>query len=426
MHQLEIKLIQHTPIIHFQHNQYGATLRASEVKPKLDKYIFKNLSPSQKDEGLKNGWIITNNNRNWLNYKMIIISSNQTDEYLFTSDISNEEESAIRGADINVINDSPFFAQREVDKTIKTKDEWDKISKKGLFQTNLTIKILVCSDTLKSLLMMHIPPFFVIHNFGNRQDKGFGSYLSKSISIDGSVVCQNEPNKDEIKEILKAEFSFVFKKELTIENNDNRFVAIFQTIKDDYQKLKSGKSTTNSELYKFLREGDSDGTMRMEDHYFKAEIERLLRQRNNNYSIEKKEVSNNNLNNHLNYIYARALLGLAEQFEYGLYLRNNTNSDGIRKKAEDATIVVKVLKSNDLQRFQSPLCFKVINNILYIVGNSVPQEICGKNIQFEYSLKKNNDSSLTQLGEGSLNTPSNFNLMNFMDQAMDSLGYTKI
>ncbi len=41
MNKLEIKLKQHTPIIHFQHWETGATLRASELKPKLDKYLIK-------------------------------------------------------------------------------------------------------------------------------------------------------------------------------------------------------------------------------------------------------------------------------------------------------------------------------------------------------------------------------------------------
>ena len=40
MKTLKVTLKQHTPLIHFQHDQYGATLRASEVKPKLDKYII--------------------------------------------------------------------------------------------------------------------------------------------------------------------------------------------------------------------------------------------------------------------------------------------------------------------------------------------------------------------------------------------------
>ncbi|HEC99336.1 MAG TPA: hypothetical protein ENN18_03005 [Proteobacteria bacterium] len=39
--ELIIKLKQHTPIIHFQHDQKGATLRATELKPKLDRYIDK-------------------------------------------------------------------------------------------------------------------------------------------------------------------------------------------------------------------------------------------------------------------------------------------------------------------------------------------------------------------------------------------------
>ena len=40
MKTLKVTLKQHTPLIHFQHDQYGATLRASEVKPKLDEYII--------------------------------------------------------------------------------------------------------------------------------------------------------------------------------------------------------------------------------------------------------------------------------------------------------------------------------------------------------------------------------------------------
>lgn len=35
MNQLTAILKQHTPMIHFQHNESGATLRASEVKPLL-------------------------------------------------------------------------------------------------------------------------------------------------------------------------------------------------------------------------------------------------------------------------------------------------------------------------------------------------------------------------------------------------------
>ena len=38
--QKEYDLKAHSPLIHFQHGSDGATLRVTEVKPKLDRYII--------------------------------------------------------------------------------------------------------------------------------------------------------------------------------------------------------------------------------------------------------------------------------------------------------------------------------------------------------------------------------------------------
>ena len=48
MQKLEFTLKQHTPLIHFQHDQAGATLRATEVKPKLDQFLIEELLREQK------------------------------------------------------------------------------------------------------------------------------------------------------------------------------------------------------------------------------------------------------------------------------------------------------------------------------------------------------------------------------------------
>jgi hypothetical protein len=40
MQTIYFKVKQHSPLIHFQHQQERATLRASEVKPKLDRFII--------------------------------------------------------------------------------------------------------------------------------------------------------------------------------------------------------------------------------------------------------------------------------------------------------------------------------------------------------------------------------------------------
>ena len=65
-------LEQQTPMIHFQSSEAGATLRASEVKPKLDKFLIKQLGDGDYEKGIEKakekGWIIGGYPA--LNYKM--------------------------------------------------------------------------------------------------------------------------------------------------------------------------------------------------------------------------------------------------------------------------------------------------------------------------------------------------------------------
>ena len=76
MNTLTIRLKQHTPLIHFQHDQEGATLRASEVKPKLDKYILTQLGGGDyekgKAEAKSKGWLVGKGEHYALDYKMRI------------------------------------------------------------------------------------------------------------------------------------------------------------------------------------------------------------------------------------------------------------------------------------------------------------------------------------------------------------------
>jgi len=41
--KVEFTLKQHTPMIHFQADQSGATLRATELKPKLDRFLIERV-----------------------------------------------------------------------------------------------------------------------------------------------------------------------------------------------------------------------------------------------------------------------------------------------------------------------------------------------------------------------------------------------
>jgi hypothetical protein len=68
-YKIEIKLKQITPMIHFQHDETGATLRASEVKPKLDKFIIKQLGG---EANVPECYWLDKDRNGALNYKMQI------------------------------------------------------------------------------------------------------------------------------------------------------------------------------------------------------------------------------------------------------------------------------------------------------------------------------------------------------------------
>jgi len=79
MAELIVKLKQHTPIIHFQHYQKGATLRASELKPKLDKFLIENF----KSQGIDyKKWLIGDGKHPALNYKVKVIPNKNIDYFL--------------------------------------------------------------------------------------------------------------------------------------------------------------------------------------------------------------------------------------------------------------------------------------------------------------------------------------------------------
>ena len=116
MNQLTAILKQHTPMIHFQHNESGATLRASEVKPLLDKFILTKLGNGDIREGRlyakKNNWLIDNEKNYALNYKLSIsLQKKSRLEYLITS--STFPLPTERPSNFFTIQNSPYFAQEK-------------------------------------------------------------------------------------------------------------------------------------------------------------------------------------------------------------------------------------------------------------------------------------------------------------------------
>lgn len=156
MYKLEFELEQHTPIIHFQARDAGATLRASEVKPKLDKFILKEykeklpksvIKEREEDKEKKEDKEI----RKSLDYKMRIIARNVDPE------------------NIDAKSAPMYFGN------IKAKKPKLLVTAKSV-----QIIILVKNEVLKDCIEESIVRFFQLHNFGTRQSKGYGSFTVKS------------------------------------------------------------------------------------------------------------------------------------------------------------------------------------------------------------------------------------------------------
>ena len=446
MNTLTIKLKQHTPLIHFQHNQDGATLRASEVKPKLDKYIIKNvfhdnfeecknflvgynpMKPNDQKEKFEKGYKA-------LDYKMRIEAEGLPEEYLIASLLPRKKIISKSDIPFKMLQSTPFFAQENVNSSSKSQDypvflrkkdnngqsvyiydedNWSKIGKKGLKWKNVKITFFSLNENLLKYIDLHISSFLICTNFGTRSNKGFGSFTK--------VDCEDKFVQD----ALKTNFKFVYKKEKKIiDLNDT-----FKTVKEDYQKIKSGVNHydyTKSILFCYAIK-KMEGSPRWEKRFFKKAVKdrlgsnyRLL-DKNHQPILDCKGNCSWTDNSKYDYRYVRALLGLAEQYEFQL----ESLTDGKWKPNYKSKLVVKP-KITGIDRCESPILFKIINGVIYVVGNDINTRLLNKEVKIDYLIDKekipvSKDNKIIQ-------TPKYFDLADFMQFAMSEsfkLGYKKV
>ena len=136
-YQLTFELKQHTPIIHFQHDQAGATLRATEVKPKLDRFLIKIFNDSNTDFAT---WLI-NGQEKALDYKIRV------------KDVTNLEKQVIDGYPC-------YFANMG-----------DGANKHLIMANKLNIEVFSFHSSLIEKIDKHFESFLLETNFASRQSK---------------------------------------------------------------------------------------------------------------------------------------------------------------------------------------------------------------------------------------------------------------
>jgi len=155
--KLEFTLKQHTPIIHFQHEQSGATLRSTELKPKFDDYLEK------VDKTLP--FIKHHNDQKSLDYKVKVITS---------------------GNKIIEFHKYPplYFGNQRGSKP-----------KQMVMSNDISIEFFSFDTKIIDAIKKHFEAFLANTNFGTRQSKGYGCFSIKDEDFKPYLIDANEFTK---------------------------------------------------------------------------------------------------------------------------------------------------------------------------------------------------------------------------------------
>ncbi|MEA3491487.1 MAG: hypothetical protein U9R27_06270 [Campylobacterota bacterium] len=314
----EFTLKQHTPIIHFQSGQNGATLRATELKPKFDRFLLHNVEDIP--------FIKNANGHKSLDYKVTIAINGQ----------------GVKGTPNNFLYFANNSAQGDEFKyTIKS-------------QSVIVTFFSYRTDLIESI-NRYFNDFLLITNFGSRSTKGYGSF-GKSI--------------ENAETVLRKYYPIVFK--ITNVGDISKWEVKVDTI---HKKLKSGINFIQyhkSLLFQYM----CTQNIRWEKRNIKEKFSVL--------ATGKPPID---CDTRGQYRYIRAMLGTAGINEYDRGNKTVTIDGG------------------EIERFASPIIYKIIGNSIYLLGDKSYEKIMGKPFIFQYK-----QSSFT------INTPSKseFDLHKFL------------
>lgn len=400
--QKEYKLVQHTPLIHFQHSEPHACLRATEVKPKLDRFLIEQL---EKDDRFGDGrwkkWFVGDGSQQSFDYMMRITpNSEQVDR---TQSIENGIERAIARAEHRPPNASlheihkNYFGNMASGNNIQdTVQAIQETFKESLFyKDGLTLTIRCFIPELLTFIDEHIRGFFMMHNFGTRQRKGFGSF---------TVDISTKPNEPKGFDLVGKYCPNAYYCKL---GNDVNADALLDAVWVISAFLRSG-----------FNRGEGNYVRGFVFRYFQREKNPLA----NDKAFVKQQVLHNVYNeatrgehlhpygNNVRYRYVRGLLGTNENSRFCRAPRGETR--------EDRTVHnIYIHSAEGIERFPSPLLFKPIGKFVFILPQKMPDEIFGsefyileKNQEEEYDSKATSEQKLNYLKQeckgGMIKTPT--------------------
>ena len=393
--QKEYKLVQHTPLIHFQHSEPHACLRATEVKPKLDRFLIEQLEKDGRfGDGRWKKWFVGDGSLQSFDYMMRITPNSEQVERTHSIERAiARAEHCLPNANFHEIHKN-YFGNMASGNNIQ--DTIRETFKESLFyKDGLTLTIRCFIPELLTFIDEHIRGFFMMHNFGTRQRKGFGSF---------TVDISTEPNAPKGFDLVGKYCPNAYYCKLDGNVNADALLDAVWVISA------------------FLRSGFNRG----EGNYVRGFVFRYFQREKNPLANDKAFVKQNVLRNvydeatrgeHLHpygnnvrYRYVRGLLGTNENSRFCRNPRGETR--------EDRTVHnIYIHSAEGVERFPSPLLFKPIGKFVFILPQKMPDEIFGsefyileKNQEEKYDSKATSEQKLnylqTECKNGMIKTPT--------------------
>lgn len=421
----EVNLCQITPLIHFQSNEKEATLRVTEVKPKLDRFLLWARNPAllraAKDGKAERAAL-------WTIY-------DQLPETWRLPAINREADPALRYKlriqapncqEINLKSLGAYFSVKNVS------------AKKGiLYKRPIRLKVVCFERALLQQLQELLPMFFAVHNFGFRKNKGFGSFV-----VQGSETRQEMLIRSYVKRLNGQERAQAKLYELKPQKAGD-YRSILNLIADFCQRTKSGINRGIGYLPKSHNKmQDGTNTAKPQETYIPSTLlkeyiphchrdwlnekktmklmlaqaglevkSRLPKERLHPRELEQKKKR-----------YVRGVLGFANHYQFR-NVRYMNHPKGEEKTAKfNLTIRESDEKGSDaaIQRFSNPLYFLPIyaagkvEKALLLVSNRLLKRVQAAALQLELTPIDWIDGKVK---EQPLSLPSaaEFDLLAFMD-----------
>jgi len=341
-------LKQHTPLIHFQAEQMGATIRATELKPKLDRFLLEKI-PNLPHRNSANG-------HNNLDYKVKIRALDIPKKFLYKTYIPKKDRSN------KSLKEGAYFGDNY-----------------AILNKQVEIKFFSFKPDILNAIREYFVDFILTNNFGNRQNKGFGSFSVTQID--------NKPTNYSVDDILLQYYPKIYKA-----NSQQPLKKIL----NDYQLLKSGKNNPyeKSYLFQYMCNHQIRWEKRMIKEYMEEDFNDIFKE----LKYEHKPIECERENSNFTYQYIRGLLGVAEYIEF---LKTAP------KDKKDKIHIDITAQNRDIERFKSPITFKVVDNTIYVLAtNDIP--IRGERFEFKIKGQKNRLNEYIEI-------PREFDIFDFLD-----------